>query len=39
MEHNRDFKADRHKYLNEDILKMAEELPKTKATKYEIIYK
>jgi hypothetical protein len=30
---------ERHKYLNDDILKLAEsELPKTKATKYEVIY-
>ena len=31
--------SQRHELINDDILKMAEKLQETKATKYEIIYR
>jgi hypothetical protein len=40
LDHNACYSNDRHKYINEEVLRMAEvEFPKTKATQYEIIYK
>lgn len=40
VENNLYYSNKKYKYINEDVLKMAEaEFPKTKSTQYEIIYK
>lgn len=40
MNHNLLYSNMKHRYIDEEVLKMAEvEFPKTKSTQYEIIYK